>query len=285
MKLLWQIDTQVDPRYLSLMQTAADCALWMEGVSRPCAVNIRICGDDAIHEINREYRGVDRATDVLSFPTVNYPAGKPAGQCDKLLARELDDEVDACMLGDLIISMPHVLAQAAEYGHSPEREAAYLTVHGLCHLMGYDHIEDEDKKKMRAMEEKILSAIGMTRDGEMQTDVSGRRGAAVRGWPRVSGLQHRERVVRLDELRRAHGDVQGGQRGRAGIHRDCDCLARRRPLALRRVPTGAQRICTEYPRAGDVAGRHGKRDPAGAAAARLRPAAADDEGVKSGEKS
>ena len=172
MKLLWQIDTQVDPRYLSLMQTAADCALWMEGVSRPCAVNIRICGDDAIHEINREYRGVDRATDVLSFPTVNYPAGKTAGQCDKLLARELDDEVDACMLGDLIISMPHVMAQAAEYGHSPEREAAYLTVHGLCHLMGYDHIEDEDKKKMRAMEEKILSAIGMTRDGEMQTDVS-----------------------------------------------------------------------------------------------------------------
>ena len=134
MKLLWQIDTQVDPRYLSLMQTAADCAVWMEGVARPCAVNIRICDDDAIHEINREYRGVDRATDVLSFPTVNYPAGKTAGQCDKLLARELDDEVDACMLGD--------------------------------------HIEDEDKKKMRAMEEKILSAIGMTRDGEMQTDVS-----------------------------------------------------------------------------------------------------------------
>ncbi len=172
MKLLWQIDTQVDPRYLSLMQTAADCAVWMEGVARPCAVNIRICDDDAIHEINREYRGVDRATDVLSFPTVNYPAGKTAGQCDKLLARELDDEVDACMLGDLIISMPHVLAQAAEYGHSPEREAAYLTVHGLCHLMGYDHIEDEDKKKMRAMEEKILSAIGMTRDGEAQTPVS-----------------------------------------------------------------------------------------------------------------
>ena len=166
MKLLWQIDTQVDPRYLSLMQTAADCALWMEGVSRPCAVNIRICDDDAIHEINREYRGVDRATDVLSFPTVNYPAGKTAGQCDKLLARELDDEVDACMLGDLIISMPHVLAQAAEYGHSPEREAAYLTVHGLCHLMGYDHMEEDEKKEMRKMEEKALNMAGIGRDTE-----------------------------------------------------------------------------------------------------------------------
>ena len=165
MKLLWQIDTQVEPAWLSLMQTAADCALLTEGVSRPCAVSIRLCGDEEIHEINRDYRGVDRATDVLSFPTVNYPAGVTAGAADKLLRREYDDETDACMLGDLILSVPHVLAQAAEYGHSPEREAAYLIVHGLCHLMGYDHIEEDDKRRMRAMEEKILSAIGQTREG------------------------------------------------------------------------------------------------------------------------
>ena len=165
MKLLWQIDTQVEPAWLSLMQTAADCALLTEGVERPCAVSIRLCGDEEIHEINRDYRGVDRATDVLSFPTVNYPAGVMAGAADKLLRREYDDEMDACMLGDLILSVPHVLAQAAEYGHSPEREAAYLIVHGLCHLMGYDHIEEDDKRRMRAMEEKILSAIGQTREG------------------------------------------------------------------------------------------------------------------------
>ena len=165
MKLLWQIDTQVEPAWLSLMQTAADCALLTEGVERPCAVSIRLCGDEEIHEINRDYRGVDRATDVLSFPTVNYPAGVTAGAADKLLRREYDDETDACMLGDLILSVPHVLAQAAEYGHSPEREAAYLIVHGLCHLMGYDHIEEDDKRRMRVMEEKILSAIGQTREG------------------------------------------------------------------------------------------------------------------------
>ncbi len=166
MKLLWQIDTDVNPSWLSLMQTAADCALLMEGVTRDCAVSIRLCDDDAIHEINREYRGVDRATDVLSFPTVGYPAGVTAGHADRLLRRELDDELNACMLGDLILSVPHVLAQAEEYGHSPERECAYLLVHGLCHLMGYDHIEDDDKRRMRTMEEKILSAIGQTRDGE-----------------------------------------------------------------------------------------------------------------------
>ncbi|MBQ7826625.1 MAG: rRNA maturation RNAse YbeY, partial [Clostridia bacterium] len=73
MKLIWQIDADVRPSWLSLMQTAADCALLTEGVTRPCAVSIRLCGDDEIHEINREYRGVDRSTDVLSFPTVSYP--------------------------------------------------------------------------------------------------------------------------------------------------------------------------------------------------------------------
>lgn len=169
MKLLWQIDTPVEPSWLSLMQTAADCALLTEGVKRACAVSVRLCDDEAIHAINREYRGVDRATDVLSFPTVNYPAGVTAGQADAYLRRELDDELNACMLGDLILSVPHVLAQAEEYGHSPERECAYLLVHGLCHLMGYDHIEEDDKRRMRAMEEKILTAIGQTREGAGST--------------------------------------------------------------------------------------------------------------------
>lgn len=165
MILQWEIDTPVDPALTGLMQTAADCALWAEGVSERCAISVRLCDDDAIREINREYRQVDRATDVLSFPTVNYPAGKTAGQAGRLLRRELDDETDACMLGDLILSVPHILAQAEEYGHSPRREAAYLLVHGICHLMGYDHMEENDKLRMRAMEEKILGSIGMDRDG------------------------------------------------------------------------------------------------------------------------
>lgn len=164
MILLWEIDTPVEPRLLSLMQTAADCALWAEGVRLPCVVNVRLCGDEDIREINREYRQTDRATDVLSFPTVNYPRGVTAGRAERLIRRELDDELDACMLGDLILSIPHVLAQAEEYGHSPEREAAYLLVHGLCHLMGYDHMVEDEKKEMRAMEEKILSAVGLGRE-------------------------------------------------------------------------------------------------------------------------
>lgn len=168
MILLWEIDTAVDPALLTLMQTAADCALHMEGVRRKCAVSVRLCDDDTIHEINREFRGIDRATDVLSFPMINYPQGVTAGKADKLLRQALDDELNACMLGDLIISVPHALAQAEEYGHSPEREAAYLLVHGICHLMGYDHIDPDDQRRMRAMEEKILNAVGMSRDEQQQ---------------------------------------------------------------------------------------------------------------------
>lgn len=164
MTLLWQLDLPVDPALLSQMQTAADCALLSEGVELPCAVAIRICDDETIHKMNREQRQVDRATDVLSFPTVAYPKGKTAGAVPKKLRAEWDDELRACMLGDLVLSLPHVLAQAEEYGHSPEREAAYLLVHGLCHLMGYDHMVEDEQRSMRTMEEKILSAVGLTRD-------------------------------------------------------------------------------------------------------------------------
>ena len=70
---------------------------------------------------------------------------------------EYDDETGACFLGDIVIAVPHVFSQAEEYGHSAEREACYLLIHGICHLMGYDHMEEADKKKMRSLEEKILS--------------------------------------------------------------------------------------------------------------------------------
>ena len=74
------------------------------------------------------------------------------------------DQYDAVFLGDLFISVPHLIAQAQEYGHSVKREAVYLLVHGICHLMGYDHIEESDKERMREMEEKILAAASVSRE-------------------------------------------------------------------------------------------------------------------------
>ena len=165
MKLLWEIDTPVSPSLTMLMQTAADCAAAAEGIRIPCGVSIRLCDDEAIRALNAAYRQTDRATDVLSFPLVSYPEGVTAGQAERLLQGAYDDDADACLLGDLVISVPHIYAQAEEYGHSPEREAAFLLVHGLCHLFGYDHIEAEDQRRMRQMEEKILGGMGLSRDG------------------------------------------------------------------------------------------------------------------------
>ncbi|MDY3832297.1 MAG: rRNA maturation RNase YbeY, partial [Candidatus Ventricola sp.] len=154
----------------ALMQRCADAAQAAEGVSEPLAAFVRIVGDGEIQAINREQRGKDVSTDVLSFPTVNYPAGKTAGACARLLRREYDPEIGACVIGDIVISMDHVRAQAAEYGHSERRESGYLLTHGLFHLMGYDHMTDHDKPVMRAMEEKTLASIGLTREEETVTD-------------------------------------------------------------------------------------------------------------------
>ena len=163
-RLIWQVDTDVPPSLTSLMQTAADHAAACEGLPRPCAVSVRLCNDEAIHALNAQYRNVDRATDVLSFPLADYPTGKTAGDCPRELAETYDDEWNACMLGDLVISVPHIAQQAREYGHSLERETAYLLVHGLCHLFGYDHIDPDDQRRMRKMEETILGGVGITRE-------------------------------------------------------------------------------------------------------------------------
>ena len=154
----------LDRQARALMQRCADAAAAAEGVEEKTAVFVSIVGDEEIREINRSQRGKDISTDVLSFPTVNYPAGQTAGSCARLLRREYDPELGACLLGDIVISMDHVRAQAAEYGHSEQREGGYLLTHGLFHLMGYDHMTEEDKPVMRAMEEKSLASIGLTRE-------------------------------------------------------------------------------------------------------------------------
>lgn len=167
MKIDWQDHYGgTSSAFLSILQLAADCALAAEGVRVPCAIGLRLVGDGEIQSANREFRGIDKATDVLSFPLVRYPRGCTAGRAERQLRTAFDDELNACMLGDILLSVPHAISQAAEYGHSLEREAAYLMVHGVCHLMGYDHMEPNEQKEMREMEEKALHMIGVSRETE-----------------------------------------------------------------------------------------------------------------------
>ena len=127
---------------------------------------VQVIDGAAIHEVNRAQRGVDRETDVLSFPTVRYPAGRTAKDVPRRLRREYDPGTGRCFLGDILISLPRAMEQAEAYGHSPQRELGFLTAHAMFHLFGYDHEAESDRRAMRAMEEKALRACGLSRDAE-----------------------------------------------------------------------------------------------------------------------
>lgn len=118
-------------------------------------VSILLTDDAEIHELNRQYRDVDSPTDVLSFALMTDD------DATDLYEDKVEGEPE--LLGDIIISAPTALRQSEEYGHSFERELAYLTVHGMLHLLGFDHMSDSDKAAMRAEEEAILEELGLVR--------------------------------------------------------------------------------------------------------------------------
>ena len=119
-------------------------------------ITVTFTTPENIRKINKEYRNIDKATDVLSFPMFERY------EIQNMIKKQEFEHED--MLGDLVISVEKVKEQAEEYGHSFERELSYMLVHGFYHLMGYDHIKEEDKKEMRTKEEKILSDLKISRD-------------------------------------------------------------------------------------------------------------------------
>lgn len=119
-------------------------------------ITVTLTNPDYIKKINAQYRGIDKATDVLSFPMFEKDELEQKIQKNDFLPEEV--------LGDIVISISKVEEQAVEYGHSFERELSYMVVHGFYHLMGYDHIEEADKKLMRPKEEKILNILKIGRD-------------------------------------------------------------------------------------------------------------------------
>jgi len=118
---------------------------------------ITLTNNENIKEINKQYRNIDKATDVLSFPMYEKE------EIEQIRKEGLSDVIEQITIGDIIISIPKVIEQAKEYEHSFERELAYMLVHGFCHLMGFDHIEENDKQEMRKEEEKILEALKISR--------------------------------------------------------------------------------------------------------------------------
>ena len=156
-----EVDIQVDDRFAEavdaeLIERAVAAALAAEGVAGPIELSVLVSDDAELHRLNRDYRGVDAPTDVLSFADEEDEGAPHAFVRPPEAPR---------YLGDLAISYERVAAQAAEYGHSRERELAYLAVHGILHLLGYDHERGPaDAAAMRAREEAIMQQIGLVRE-------------------------------------------------------------------------------------------------------------------------
>ncbi|MGL4790649.1 MAG: rRNA maturation RNase YbeY [Anaerotignaceae bacterium] len=139
--------------YQNLLISVIIKCLEYEGFSQKCEVSLSFVDSEEIRLINKQFRAIDKETDVLSFPLLTFAENEIP---DK-------NEIDEIMLGDIIISVSKAKQQAEEYGHSIEREVAFLTAHSMLHLLGYDHMEEEEEKIMNTKQEEILQQLGIER--------------------------------------------------------------------------------------------------------------------------
>ncbi|MRN55717.1 rRNA maturation RNase YbeY [Paenibacillus monticola] len=161
--IIWnneQAEYEIKDSLITLLESILQKAAEAEGIIKG-EVDLTFVDNERIHELNREYRGIDRPTDVLSF------AMNEAGEDEPEIIYEVeeDEELEEFpdMLGDIIISVTRAQEQALEYGHSLERELGFLFVHGFLHLLGYDHQDDASEAEMMSKQEQVLIQVGLTR--------------------------------------------------------------------------------------------------------------------------
>ncbi len=128
------------------------------------SLNVTFTNDEEIHQVNKDFRGIDRATDVLSFPALEFEVPGDFSGITEDNADCFDFETGELLLGDIMISLEHAHAQALEYGHSFRREISFLITHSLLHLSGYDHETEEERAEMEALQNEILNSLGITRE-------------------------------------------------------------------------------------------------------------------------
>lgn len=134
-----------------LIKKVVKASLDYEGIKDDAEVSFTLTDNDTIHMLNKKHRGIDRPTDVLSFPLIDFSK------------ETVNDTKGTLYLGDIIISIEKALSQAEEYGHSIERELGFLTAHSMLHLLGYDHMTEDEEKVMFAKQDDILNEIGLRR--------------------------------------------------------------------------------------------------------------------------
>ena len=155
-----------DERMIEIASAVCKRALDLHSIESSCKVSLFVVDGDTIREYNNSQRGIDSVTDVLSFPNIPFTTDDKgdAGIFDELNSADyIDPEDGRIILGEIVICYERVISQAREYGHSYEREFAFLTAHSILHLLGYDHIEDSDRIEMEDRQREILEPLGFKR--------------------------------------------------------------------------------------------------------------------------
>ncbi len=155
------ISLPLDPEILA--EEVMNAVLSQESFPFPAEINLVITDGPGIQEVNAAFRGVDRPTDVLSFPSVDFPLPSDFS-CITGNGTYFNPDTGLFMLGDILLNAERVLSQATEYGHSPKREYAFLVTHSILHLLGYDHMEDQERLQMEEKQRQILSLLKIERE-------------------------------------------------------------------------------------------------------------------------
>ena len=167
--MIFYVENEVDADFgfdiEELSKTVAMKVLELEGCDHNVEIGLTITDNEGIQEMNRDFRGIDSPTDVLSFPNVNYETAGDFSVMDSDQKVDLiNPDTNAIMFGDIVINEARVRSQAEEYGHSVKREFAFLVAHSMLHLCGYDHMEEEEAKIMEEKQRNVLEQLGITRD-------------------------------------------------------------------------------------------------------------------------
>lgn len=149
--------------YEALAKRVVEYCLEYKEFPYEAEVNLTLTDNEGIHRINREFRQIDRATDVLSFPMLSYDKAGDFSFLEEESEDDFNPDTGEALLGDIVISVEKVMEQAQSFGHSVEREFAFLICHSMLHLMGYDHMEDEEAKVMEEEQRIIMSGLQILR--------------------------------------------------------------------------------------------------------------------------
>lgn len=161
--LEYETEIQLNVPYDEIANKVISVAVEQYDFPENIEVSLTLVDNERIHVVNREFRDIDRPTDVLSFPTLSYEV--PGQFLEEYADSDsYDMDTDCVLLGDIMISVEKVMEQAKEYGHSEEREFAFLVAHSMLHLFGFDHIIEAEREDMERRQEEILNTCGYTRD-------------------------------------------------------------------------------------------------------------------------